>query len=126
MDARSERNLQGVHADLVRLVRATHEDYLATGRDFIVTEGLRTQKRQEELYKAGASQTLNSRHLTGHAVDLAVKVSGKVEWAWPLYFQLAALMKSNALRLEVPIIWGGDWTTFKDGPHYELARAFYP
>jgi peptidoglycan L-alanyl-D-glutamate endopeptidase CwlK len=26
----------------------------------------------------------------------------------------------------VPIVWGGDWRTFKDGPHFELDRRKYP
>lgn len=124
MDARSEKNLQGVHPDLVKVVRASWEDYRATGKDFVVTEGLRTPERQAQLVKAGASMTMNSRHLTGHAVDVAVKV-GTIRWDWPLYMHLGALMKSNALRLGVPIVWGGDWQ-FRDGPHYELSREFYP
>ena len=123
MDDRSERSLIGVHPDLVKVVRASHADWHDELNDFIVTEGVRSQERQAQLYKAGASQTLNSRHLTGHAVDLAVKVGGQVRWDWPLYFRLGAVMKSNALRLGVKIVWGGDWKTFRDGPHYELAAT---
>jgi peptidoglycan L-alanyl-D-glutamate endopeptidase CwlK len=126
MDSRSERNLNGVHPDLVKVVRATVEDWTRDGLGLIVTEGLRTHTRQAELYKVGASQTMNSRHLTGHAVDLAVTVNGDVRWDWPLYFRLGALMKSNARRLEVPMKWGGDWKTFKDGPHFELDWEAYP
>lgn len=126
MDARSERNLTGVHPDLVKVVRATYEDWARDGLGLIVTEGVRTQLRQAELYKAAATQTMNSRHLTGHAVDLAVTVNGDVRWDWPLYMRLGALMKSNALRLGVKITWGGDWQTFKDGPHYELTWDAYP
>ena len=121
MDARSERNLRGVHPDLVKVVRATVEDWTRDGMGLIVTEGIRTLERQAELYKAGASQTMNSRHLTGHAVDMAVTVNGDVRWDWPLYMRLGAVMKSNALRLGVKMVWGGDWKTFRDGPHYELA-----
>ena len=126
MDARSERNLRGVHPDLVRVVRATVEDWTRDGMGLIVTEGVRTLERQAELYKAGASQTMNSRHLTGHAVDLAVKVGGQVRWDTPLYMRLGALMKSNALRLGVAITWGGSWKTFRDYPHYELDWLAYP
>lgn len=128
MDDRSERNLIGVHADLVAVVRQTHKDwtFFDDGNDFIVIEGVRSKERQAELVKAGASQTLNSRHLTGHAVDLACLVGGKPDWSWPLYHRLGPLMESNARALGIPIVWGGRWTTFKDGPHFELDRAHYP
>ncbi len=126
MDDRSERNLMGVHADLVKVVRKAHQDWVSTGGNFIVTEGLRSKERQAQLYAQGASLTLNSRHLTGHAVDLAVKVGNEVRWDWPLYHRLAGVMKSCARELGVQMIAGADWTQFRDGPHYELDRAFYP
>ena len=126
MNPRSERNLNGVHPDLVKVARATDEDWSVNGLGLIVTEGVRTLSRQAELYKAGASMTMDSRHLTGHALDLAVLLNGEVRWDWPLYQRLGALMKSNALRLGVKMVWGGDWKTFKDGPHFELDREAYP
>lgn len=121
MDDRSERNLKGIHPDLVRVVRRAAEK-----ASFIVTEGLRTQARQRQLVEAGASRTMNSRHLTGHAVDVAALVGGKVRWDWPLYAAIAREMKQAAADLGVPLVWGGDWRTFKDGPHFELDRSKYP
>ncbi len=115
--------LAGVHPDLVRVVkRAMHDGMI----EFKVTEGRRTRARQEELVAAGASQTMNSRHLTGHAVDLAVVVGGKVRWDWPLYHRLAEQMKAAAQMEDVPIEWGGDWKRFKDGPHFQLPWKQYP
>lgn len=125
LSARCLRRLEGVHPDLVHVVRKAAE----LGEiDFIVTEGLRTPDRQAQLLKAGASQTLRSRHLTGHAVDLAVLVDGEVRWDWPLYDKLGVLVKKAARMLEppVPIEWGGDWTSFRDGPHFQLPRSLYP
>jgi len=123
LDARGERNLNGVHPDLERVVRRAAE----TGDvDFTVTEGRRSTERQKRLVAAGASRTLNSRHLTGHAVDLAVRVAGKVRWDWPLYARLAEAMKAAAAELDIPITWGGDWKRFRDGPHFELSREAYP
>jgi peptidoglycan L-alanyl-D-glutamate endopeptidase CwlK len=92
-----------------------------------VIEGLRTRKRQEQLVASGASQTINSRHLTGHAVDLLPldPTTGKGEFAWPLYDQLGPAVKAAAKKEGVPIVWGGDWTSFKDGPHFELDRRVY-
>ena len=94
--------------------------------NFIVTEGIRSKERQAELVRKGASQTMNSRHLTGHAVDLACVVGTEVRWDWPLYNKLGAHVKAVAAELGVPIVWGGDWVSFKDGPHFELDRKKYP
>lgn len=119
LSPRSLTKLEGVHVDLVRVIRRAAE-LMPEGVGFIVTEGLRTRRRQEQLVQAGASLTMNSRHLTGHAVDLAATVGGEVRWDWPLYHSLAAIVKQAAAELEVPITWGGDWRTFRDGPHFEL------
>jgi len=124
LDPRSVRRLEGVHPDLIHVVRKA----ASFGEmSFIVTEGLRTEERQKKLLAAGASQTMRSRHLTGHAVDLAVLVDGDVRWDWPLYDKLGELMKRAARSLEppVPLEWGGDWK-MRDGPHFQLPRALYP
>ena len=122
LGSRSISNLRGVHPDLVAVVKRA---ITLSEIDFTVTEGLRTRERQAQLVKAGASTTMNSRHITGHAVDVAAWVDG-VRWDWPLYAKLAAAMKRAASELGVAIIWGGDWRTFKDGPHFELDRRKYP
>lgn len=119
---RSAAKLAGVHPDLVKIVQRAIQ---LTDVDFVVTEGLRTQERQAALYIKGATTTMNSRHLTGHAIDLAAMVGNEVRWDWPLYHKLAKAMKQAALELNVLIIWGGDWRTFKDGPHFELDRRVY-
>ena len=129
--ARSLANLKGIHPDLrCVLDRALHE----SSHDFVVTEGLRTLDRQRELLRIGASTTMNSRHLTGHAVDLYAWVDlnrdGKVvfeEMANPrLLTSIASAIKAAAVAENVPVIWGGDWRTFKDMPHFELDRRTYP
>lgn len=120
---RSRLRLKGVHPDLVKVVE--HAINLSAV-DFTVYEGLRTPERQKILRDLGASQTLNSRHITGHAVDLCAFVDGEVRWDWPLYHKIAAAMKQAAKDLNVAIVWGGDWRRFKDGPHFELDRRSYP
>lgn len=121
--ARSLERLQGVHPDLVRVVKRA---IAMSPVDFTVLEGMRTLARQKQLMAQGATRTMNSRHLTGHAVDLAPVIDGVVSWDWPLYHKIAPVMK-EAARLEgVPIQWGGDWRSFKDGPHWELPWAQYP
>jgi peptidoglycan L-alanyl-D-glutamate endopeptidase CwlK len=113
----------GVHPDLVRVIERAAT---ATSLEFVVTEGLRTKERQAQLVAVGASRTMNSRHLTGHAVDLAVRVDGEIRWDWPLYHRLADIVKAAAKVEGVPIEWGGDWKAFKDGPHFQLPKKEYP
>jgi peptidoglycan L-alanyl-D-glutamate endopeptidase CwlK len=122
LDMRTETNLKGVHPDLVKVVRRAAQ---ITKTPFTVIEGMRTKARQEQLVKAGASRTMNSRHLTGHAVDVAALVGGRIRWDWPLYASLADAMKTAAKELGVAIVWGGDWPRFRDGPHFELDRKIY-
>lgn len=128
---RSLKSMKGIHPDLRRVLdRALQESSIA----FVVTEGLRTLDRQKELLRIGATTTLNSRHLTGHAVDLYANVDidtdGKVtfeEMANPrLMRKIADAIKLSASELNVPIVWGGDWKKFKDYPHFELDRRKYP
>ena len=124
LSAKSEARLVGVHADLVAVVQRALE---LSELDFAVTEGRRSQTRQTELVAQGASQTMNSRHLTGHAVDLAPIIAGQIRWDWPPFYKLADAMKRAAAELGVSIVWGGDWKGgFKDGPHFELSRKVYP
>lgn len=126
LNTASESRLRGVHPDLVRVVRRCAADWTDPETGFIVTCGLRTLEEQKLLYKKGATRTLKSRHLTGHAVDLAASVQGQVRWDWPLYNKLAKAMKAAAKVEKVPIEWGGDWVSFKDGPHFQLPVAKYP
>ena len=129
LDQRSEKNLVGVHPDLVRVVRRAAE---ISAVDFTVIEGVRTEARQRQLVAKGASQTMRSRHIPrgtpalGHAVDLAAKVGGTIRWDWPLYERIAVAVKQAAREVGVPIEWGGDWRSFKDGPHYQLPWDRYP
>jgi len=121
---RSKKNLRGIHPDLRKVIdRALQESPL----DFIVIEGLRSEDRQRQLVAEGASQTMNSRHLTGHAVDLLpIGSDGKAAFAWPLYHKLGPAVEAAAEAEGVSIKWGGRWRKFRDGPHFELDRSAYP
>ena len=128
LSSRSLARLEGVHPDLVKVVKHAIN---VTEVDFGVTEGVRTRERQAQLFAQGASTTMNSRHIPGKdglakAVDLVAYIGSEVRWDWPLYHKIAEAMKKAAKELGVPIVWGGDWTTFKDGPHFELDRKVYP
>lgn len=115
--------LKGVHPDLVKVVKRAIE---LTEIDFSVGEGLRTIERQKELVAKGASQTMKSRHLTGHAVDLYAIVDGTVSWEWKYYSKISESVLKAAKELGVDVEWGGNWKTIKDGPHFQLTWAKYP
>ena len=123
LGSRSLRRLEGVQTPLRRVVRRAIR---LTPVDFTVLEGIRTTERQKVLFEAGASSTMNSRHLTGHAVDLGAWVDNQVAWDWPLYHQIAKAMKEAASEEEVIIEWGGAWKKFPDGPHFQLPWKQYP
>ena len=120
LSEKSLRRLDGVHPDLVKVVKRAIE---ITPVDFVVIEGLRTKSRQAYLLDAGKSRTMNSYHLTGHAVDIAPIVDGKVSWDWKHYYPLADAMMEAAKELNVKIEWGGRWKTFPDGPHWQIPRS---
>lgn len=131
--------LDDVHPDLVRVVLRTAEFYRG---DYIVTEGVRPIEKQKKLYELKATLTMRSRHLKESnacnmacAVDLATWLdldsdgdvdNGEIRWDWPLYKELADAAKEAARVEGVPIEWGGDWKTFKDGPHFQLPWSKYP
>jgi len=121
LSKRSLKSLEGVHPDLVAVVK---EAITLTTVDFVVIEGRRTLARQKELVAKGASWTMNSRHLTGHAVDLAAWL-GTIRWEAPLYDEIHAAMQAAGKGLGVPIEWGGLWKS-RDCPHFQLPRGRYP
>jgi peptidoglycan L-alanyl-D-glutamate endopeptidase CwlK len=120
---RTQKNLRGVHPDLVKVI---NEALKTTTTPFIVTEGLRTATRQKELVAAGASKTLNSRHLTGHAVDIVPVINGKVCWKTPAFKAPLDAIRAAAKKLKVNVEFGADWRTFKDYPHVQLSRKSHP
>jgi len=120
LSQRSMQNLSGVHPGLVNVVKRTIE---ITEQDFSVIEGVRNIDRQRKLVAQGKSQTMNSRHLTGHAVDLAPY---PLSWDWEYFYPIADAMKQAADELDIDLEWGGDWESFPDGPHFQLSWEVYP
>ena len=136
LGSKSRRKLYGVHPDLVAVVQRAIE---ITEQDFTVLEGLRTQERQQQLYSTGKSKTMNSRHLTGHAVDLA---PWPITWDWDHFYPIADAVTQACKEVDVPIRWGGNWRVkdlrewegtaeelveaydgkFYDLPHFEIPR----
>ncbi|GAA6322927.1 M15 family metallopeptidase [Fusobacterium ulcerans] len=114
---RSLDNLKGVDERLIKLI----EEVLSISPyDFGITEGLRTIEKQKEYVRTGKSQTMNSYHLKGKAVDIVVYKDGKVSWKLDYYKEIADLVKKIAKHDGLKITWGGDWKTLIDGPHFQL------
>ncbi len=120
---------KGVHPDLLKLADAVLQ---AAPWPLRITEGMRTLERQKQLVAAKASKTLNSRHLTGHAIDVVPYIDldrdGKIEteelYNRHLFDILIPIAKKEAERLGIKMIFGYDWGW--DSPHWELDRRFYP
>lgn len=133
----SKRNLVRVHPDLVGLCYAVLYD---SPYDFGITDGVRTLTEQKSLLAAGKTTTMNSRHLLvrsnlmlpepglylGHAIDFAIWLHDEWNWEFEYYRAVADVFKKLSFEYGIPIVWGGDWTSFRDGPHIELDRQKYP
>lgn len=125
LSKRSQDNLVGVRAPLVAVVRRA---ITLTKVDFAVTEGFRTSIRQRELVAKGASQTMDSKHLTGDAVDLVAFLGSRISWELALYDEIADAMRAAAREENVGIRWGAAWN-IPDIRHWtgtmEAAMNFY-
>ena len=121
LSEQSLKRLNGVHNDLVRVVKRAIE---LSEYDFMVIEGLRSMETQRKYFDAGKSKTLNSFHLTGHAVDLAPLENGSIDWknSKGQFNAVAKAMKQAAKELNVKLEWGGDWRSFVDMPHFQIER----
>jgi peptidoglycan L-alanyl-D-glutamate endopeptidase CwlK len=124
---RSLSRLEGVHPDLVKVVKRAIE---LTPYDFGITEGVRDLERQKELLKDGKTTTLKSRHLiqddgNSHAIDFAVYVNGKITWEIGYYRKVVQAFMTAAIEEGVQINSGALWRTFVDGPHIELNINYY-
>jgi len=131
LNVRSEKNLVGVDEALAKVVRAVAEKY-----DILVIEGVRTKERQADLYSQGRTKpgkiitwTMDSKHLTGDAVDVVMLKNGTIDWNDTKSFvELGTVMVDTAKQLGVKLRWGYDWDGDgvlkekgeSDGPHFEL------
>jgi peptidoglycan LD-endopeptidase CwlK len=146
LSQRSLDRLEGVNPQLIAVVKRAIE---LTTVDFGVTEGVRSEETQRKYVDAGKSQTMNSKHITGDAVDLVAYIGSSVAWELNLYDNIADAIKQAAIELDVSIKWGAAWNVpnicqwngtmdkammhyiderraqgrkpFIDGPHFELS-----
>lgn len=128
---KSLAHLAEVHPDLQKVFLRAIE---LTPLDFAIVDGKRTLAEQQKNVANGASKTMNSRHLTGHAVDVAPYVDGKISWHWPHYRVIRVPILQASRELGIPLRSGADWDQDQnweelgenDGPHWELPRSAYP
>ena len=113
--------MKGVDGDLILvMVRAIQLSPV----DFGITEGLRTQERQDQLLRQGRSLTKNSRHLIGQAVDVvAYDEHGMITWDIDYYSKINTAVQKAASELDVTVTWGGNWLSFRDGPHFQIEKG---
>lgn len=118
---RSEKRLKGVDIKLQHILRR-----LIKIMDVTIIEGVRSQERQDELVKKGASKTKYSKHITGKAVDLAPY---PIDWEDRERFHyMGGMFRGIGHQLGVKVRWGGDWDSdgeikdnnFDDLVHVEL------
>ena len=118
---RSKQRLEGVNIVLVHILNK-----LVKIMDVTIIEGVRSQERQDELVKKGASKTKFSKHIDGRAVDVAPY---PIDWEDRERFHyMGGMLKGIAHEMDVKIRWGGDWdndgeikdNNFDDLVHVEL------
>lgn len=119
LSIRSLAELQPVKCEMRAIVRRA---LIISPVDFGVLDGARTKEEQARFVASGASQTMDSKHLLLLAVDLFAWVKGKLSWEWAEYQKIATAMKQAANEMRVPLQWGGDWPTLKDGGHFHLVE----
>lgn len=105
-------------------------------RACIVICGARTLAEQQAAFKGGFSKldgiNKKSKHQVSkeqplsRAIDVlpAKSVRGRLTLDWndvKEHTDFANFVLKKAAELNVKLIWGGNWKTFKDRPHYELA-----
>lgn len=124
-DSDSIRELRGVDVRLASVVLVAGARYHASFSDrrLRITDGLRTLAEQDQMVRSGRSKTYNSHHLDGRAVDFAIITGRKANWNLPLYEEVDRFMQKAALDIGLEpgdLLWGGHWTTLRDGVHWQL------
>lgn len=121
---RSRNAMTGVNPELIAIMEEVRR---RSGVPFEVTEGLRDEARQRELLAEGKSQTMDSKHLTGNAVDIFIPTpGGGADWDFESYRPLGEMFKTVAQERGTPqAVWGGDWKTLRDGVNFQLNGSDY-
>ena len=136
LSKRSLDTMQGVNPDLVRVIK---EAIATSPFDFMITQGLRTAKYQNELYQQGRTKKglkvtnadgyiKKSNHQMkiddfGYAIDFAVIYKATIDWNTEAKYEAVAKhILEVGHKLGVNLEWGGNWK-FRDFPHIQIAGA---
>ncbi|WP_081327462.1 M15 family metallopeptidase [Paenibacillus polymyxa] len=132
--SKSARRLQGLLPVVRKATERLIERSFSLGILIVITQGLRTIAEQNALYAQGRTKpgqkVTNAKggysyHNFGVAVDFALLLPDGMSVSWDTvrdgngdrkadWMQVAEIGK--ALGFE----WGGDWTSFKDMPHFQM------
>jgi hypothetical protein len=105
----SQKSLDTLKGVNEKLIATVHDAIKISTVDFSVGEGMRTLERQSLLVKSGKSKTMNSKHITGQAVDLWAYVKNSVSWELKHYYDIAHAMRDSAIKNNVILTWGAVW-----------------
>ncbi|KWX70482.1 M15 family metallopeptidase [Paenibacillus jilunlii] len=135
VNSKSAARLGGLHPVLLAAANVLIQRCYARGIPIVITQGLRTIAEQNALYAQGRTKkgaiVTNARggssfHNYGLAMDFALLLPDGQNISWDMSRdgdgdKLAdwkeVVQEAKKLGLE----WGGDWTSFKDYSHFQLA-----
>jgi peptidoglycan L-alanyl-D-glutamate endopeptidase CwlK len=129
-DPRSEKNIQTLQLKTQEAARKFLKAVLGQGITTRIISGSRTYAEQDRLFRQGrfgnaGPKVTNARggqsnHNFGIAWDIGIFKNGVYLGESPLYVRAAEIgLAAGIDGLE----WGGNWTTFKDTPHYQSATG---
>lgn len=122
----SLKRLENVEPVLVSIIKEAISRFAMNVQ---ISEGSRSYEQQKKNVAKGVSQTMKSKHLdpdgTGpkkaRAVDVAIiDAGGKYVTDLKHYRVFANVVLQVAKEKGVKVVWGGNWKTLVDGPHFEL------
>ena len=126
MDAASEARLAKVNPQLANRIRLMAAELRKQGIRIMAVSGLRTFAEQNALYAQGRTKPGNivtnarggqSLHNYGLAVDVVpVNSNGQPNWN----ASEATWQKIGTAGKKLGMEWGGNWTSFKDRPHFQM------
>jgi lysozyme family protein len=121
-DERRLQNLNNVDNRLANII-----ERVSRRHDVVITEGMRSQERQAELYNQGFTKTKNGNHMHGKAVDVYPadvirnnRLENPTKEDIKKWEAFAKDVKQEAKKEGVKIEWGGDWKNAWDRPHFEI------
>ncbi|AMO26043.1 endolysin [Bacillus phage Deep Blue] len=124
--ANRKLDVSGMRRDVADRTRAVIKQMHAQGIYICVAQGYRSIAEQNELYAQGRTKPGSivtnakggqSNHNFGVAIDLCLYTQDGSDVIWTVegdFRKVVNAMKAQGFK------WGGDWTSFKDYPHFEL------